>query len=125
MSVCFVAGAAIKTLQVTAFTLVRTHSVQRTDWQEDWRVTPAGLMLAEARVKGSSAGVDPPVDARLVDGWWRWHPWPTLREEVILAHSGAAGDWRICTGGHCRPLQDIFGDPPDVDAIAMRSCAGD
>ena len=60
MSVCFVAGAIVKTLQVSAFTLVWTHSVQKTDWQEDWRASPDGLLLTEARVKGSGAGIDPP-----------------------------------------------------------------
>jgi hypothetical protein len=52
MSVCFIAGAVAKTLQVTAFTLVWTHSVQKTDWQEDWRVTGDGLALSK---RGSKA----------------------------------------------------------------------
>jgi hypothetical protein len=98
MSVCFIAGAVTKALQVTAFTLVWTHSVEKTAWQEDWRVSQGGLTLFEARIKGSGAGVDPPPDARLVDGWWRWNPAPVDRGEVILGHSGAVG-----TGGSARP----------------------
>jgi hypothetical protein len=123
MSVCFIAGAVAKTLQVTAFTLVWTHSVQKTDWQEDWRVTGDGLALVEARVKGPGAGVDPPAEARLIDGWWRWRPASMARKEVILGHSGAAGDWRICTGSRCRTLPDIFGDPLAGAPIVMSSCA--
>jgi hypothetical protein len=68
MSICFIAGGIAKALQVTAFTLVWTHSVQKTDWQEDWQVSAGGLTLVEARIKGSSAGIDPPAEARLVDG---------------------------------------------------------
>ena len=122
MSVCFIAGAVTKTLQVTAFTLVWTHSVQKTDWQEDWRVMADGLALVEARIKGSGAGVDPPAEARLIDGWWRWHPMPTPRKDVILGHSGAVGDWRICTGSRCRTLPDIFGRPLAAEPIVMSSC---
>jgi hypothetical protein len=125
MSVCFIAGAVTKTLQVTAFTLVWTHSVQKTDWQEDWRVTADSLTLVEARIKDSGAGVDPPAEAQLIDGWWRWRPVPTRRKEVILGHSDAAGDWRICTSGRCRTLPDIFGHPLAGEPIVMRSCASD
>ena len=123
MSVCFVTASAIKMLQATAFTLAWTHSVQKTDWHEDWQVTPDGLMLIEARVKSSGAGVDPPAGARLIDGWWRWRPPPAPRGEVILGHSGEVGDWHICIADHCRPLPDILGVPSNGGAVAMRSCA--
>jgi hypothetical protein len=123
MSVCFVVGAIVKTLQVSAFTLVWTHSVQKTDWQEDWRVSPDGLLLTGARVKGSGAGIDPPAEARLVDGWWRWRPQAVARSEVILSQSSAAGDWRICANGRCRTLADILGPAAASAPVAMRSCA--
>ena len=123
MSVCFVAGAIVKTLQVSVFTLVWTHSVQKTDWQEDWRASPDGLLLTEARVKGSGAGIDPPAEARLVDGWWRWRPQAVARSEVILSRSGVAGDWRICSGGGCRALAEILGPAAAETPVAMRPCA--
>ena len=55
MSLC-IAGAETLRLAVTAFTLAWTHSVEHVRWQEDWRVTPAGLELTAARVEGSGAG---------------------------------------------------------------------
>jgi hypothetical protein len=122
MSVCFVAGAVVKTLQVSAFTLVWTHSVQKTEWQEDWRVRPDGLLLTAARVKGSGAGIDPPADARLANGWWRWRPQAVRRSEVILSQSSAAGDWRICVAGRCRSLAGIVGPASATNPVAMRSC---
>jgi hypothetical protein len=33
-----------------------------------------GLELVQARVKGSGAGMEPPPEARLVDGWFQWQP---------------------------------------------------
>jgi hypothetical protein len=122
MSVCFIAGQIAKTLQVTAFTLVWTHSVEKTDWQEDWRIGHDGLVLVEARIKGSGAGVDPPADARLVDGWWRWAPEPVSRSEVVLARSVAVDDWRICADGRCRTLESMFGSAAVTGAVSMRAC---
>jgi hypothetical protein len=122
MSVCFIAGAVTKALQVTAFTLAWTHSVERTDWQEDWRVSHDGLTLVEARIKGSGAGIDPPPDARLIDGWWRWNPVPVNRGEVVLGHSGAVGDWRICTAGTCAPLHEIIGVGGTAGPVIMQAC---
>jgi hypothetical protein len=123
MSLCFIAGHVIKALQVTAFTLVWTHSVEKTDWQEDWLVSHEGLTPVEARIKGSGAGIDPPAEARLVDGWWRWQLAPIPHREVVLGHSGAVGDWRVCTGGRCRALPDILGESEAADAVEMSVCA--
>src|SRR4029077_16752777 len=72
LSLCFISAGVVKTLSLAAFTLVWTHSIEKVEWQEDWRVTPAGLELVQARVKGSGAGMEPPSDARLVDGWFPW-----------------------------------------------------
>jgi hypothetical protein len=122
MSLCFIAGHVVKAMQVTAFTLAWTHSVEKTDWQEDWLVSRDGLTLVEARIKGSGAGIDPPAEARLVDGSWRWRPAPVVRRDVVLAHSGAAGDWRICAGGRCRLLSDILGPSAAGEAVEMSVC---
>jgi hypothetical protein len=122
MSLCFIAGHVIKAMQVTAFTLIWTHSVEKTDWQEDWLISRDGLTLVESRIKGSGAGIDPPADAQLVDGWWRWRPAPIVRREVVLGHSGAVGDWRICANGRCRTLPDILGALAEGDAVEMSAC---
>jgi hypothetical protein len=124
MSVCFIAGGVTKALQVSAFTLAWTHSVERTDWQEDWRVTAAGLTLSEARIKGSGAGVDPAPDARLSDGWWRWNPAPAGRDQVVLGNSDAAGSWLICVAGTCLPLPEIMGIAAAGHPVVMQRCGG-
>ena len=124
LSLCLISAGVVKTLSLAAFTLVWTHSIEKTEWQEDWRVTPAGLELAQARVKGFSAGMEPPPDARLVNGWFQWSPARGPMPEVILGNSGAAGEWRLCDQGHCRTLSEIFEAPIGANVTTMRACDG-
>jgi hypothetical protein len=122
LSLCLASAGVVKTLAVAAFTLVWTHSIEKIDWQEDWRITPAGLQLAQARVKGSGAGMEPPPEARLVDGWFQWNLARAPMPEVVLGNSGAAGEWRFCSGGNCRTLSEIFGHPIGVNVTTMSAC---
>jgi tetratricopeptide (TPR) repeat protein len=124
LGLCFASAGIIKSLSVAAFTLAWTHSVEKTEWQEDWRVTPQGLQIVEARVKGTGAGMEPPPDAQLVDGWFRWAPQLAVQPEVVLANSGMAGEWRICSGDNktCQTLSDVFGQPVGTNVTTMRIC---
>jgi hypothetical protein len=123
LSLCLASAGVVKTLSIAAFTLVWTHSVEKVDWQEDWRITPSGLELVQARVKGSGAGMEPPSDARLVDGWFQWKPARPPMPQVVLSNSGAAGEWRLCISGHCHTLSEIFGHPVGVNVTIMRACS--
>jgi hypothetical protein len=122
LSLCLASVGVTKALSIATFTLVWTHSIEKIDWQEDWRVTSSGLELVQARVKGSGAGMEPPPDARLVDGWFQWQPKRPAMPEVVLGNSGAAGEWRLCADGHCRTLSDIFGYPVGASVTTMRAC---
>jgi hypothetical protein len=70
LSLCLASAGVVKALALAAFTLVWTHSIEKVDWQEDWRITPDRLVLEQARVKGTGAGMEPPPDARRIDGWF-------------------------------------------------------
>ncbi len=122
LSLCLASAGAVKVLAVTAFTLGWTHSIEKVEWEEDWRVTSAGLELTEARVKGSGAGMEPPPEARLVQEWFRWKPARPAMGEVTLGNSGAAGEWRLCTAGRCRTLSEILGHPVGANVTTMRAC---
>jgi hypothetical protein len=122
VSLCLVSLDVVKTLSFAAFTLAWTHSIEKVEWQEDWRVTPAGLELVQARVKGSGAGMEPPPDARLVNGWFQWQPKRKAMPEVVLGNSGAAGEWRLCADGQCRTLSDVFGHAIGATVTTMRAC---
>jgi len=122
LSLCLASAGIVKTLALASFTLAWTHSIEKIEWQEDWRVTPAGLELVRARVKGTGAGMEPPPEARLVDGWFQWQPARVPMPEVALGNSGTAGEWRVCSDGKCRTLSDIFGLPIGSNVTTMRVC---
>jgi hypothetical protein len=112
MSLCVLGGGAALRIASAAFTLAWTHSVEHVRWEEDWQVAPAGLEIVAARVKGSAAGMEPPEQARLVDGWWTWRPALAPRPELVLAASGATGGgWSLCAGGRCTELGAAPGPP--------------
>jgi hypothetical protein len=122
LSLCLASAGVVKTLSIAAFTLAWTHSIEKIGWQEDWRITPQGLQLMQARVKGSGAGMEPPADARLVDGWFQWQPKRAPMPEVVLGNSGVAGEWRLCSDGSCRTLSEIFGRPVGANVTTMSNC---
>lgn len=120
MSLCLATAAVALPLALQAFTLAWTHSVEKTEWRETWRVEGRELVLDEGRVRGSGAGMDPPEGAVLQDGWWvyRTAQKTPLRVPLLrLAVSGATGSgWRLCTpAAGCRDLEvwlALDGKPP-------------
>jgi hypothetical protein len=113
---CLAAAGLVVSLPVADFTLAWEHTVERIEWQEDWRVTPRGLELTEARVQGNGAGMEPGEGAVLEGGWWRWRPDRPPLPELVLARSGV-GAWRICSGSSCRSLDRLVpGDGPVIAA---------
>jgi len=118
MSLCILAAGKTVTLAVAAFTLSWTHSVERTRWEEDWKVMASGLQVVEARVKGSGAGMEPPQGALLKNGWWAYAPKVGSQRRLVLATSGATGEgWTLCTVQGCRELGKAAGA-----AIVLEPC---
>ncbi len=107
MSLCISAGGVTLGLALQTFTLGWTHSVEHTRWEEDWRVSSAGLVIEEARVEGTGAGMEIPADAELADGVWRYRPKLTEQKAVHLLDAGRGGDWDICVAGECRKLASL------------------
>jgi hypothetical protein len=122
VSLCLASAGVVKTLALAAFTLAWTHSIEKTAWQEDWRVSAQGLELVAARIKGFGAGMEPPPEARLIDGWFQWDVHRPPQQELLLGNSGAAGEWRLCDGGACRTLSEIMGHEVGVDVTTISGC---
>lgn len=119
--ICLAAAGVMVSLGTSALTLSWKHSVEKTLWEEDWRETPTGLANTAVRVRGSGAGMEPAVDARLVDGAWTWTPAIRPMQQVILRRSGATEDWSICISGRCTPAGAYIGS---ADPVSMQRCGG-
>ncbi|MEW5963324.1 MAG: DUF1850 domain-containing protein [Pseudomonadota bacterium] len=121
--ICVAAAGKVVSLAATLVTLSWTHTIERVPWEEDWRLEEGRLVLAEARVKGSGAGMEPPADARLIDGWWRFRPALPPRARITLAASDAvAAGWRLCAGEHCHTIGAL---PDGAGPITIEPCAAD
>lgn len=121
MSLCLAAGAFVVALGSSELTLSWRHSVQKTLWEEVWRETSSGLVIEEARIEGSGAGMDPPDGALLRDGFWRWRPKLPPQQEVVMRRSGATADWRVCIAGRCKAMSELV--PYEADPIALTVCS--
>jgi hypothetical protein len=113
------AGVLAASLAADALTLAWTHSVEKVAWEEDWRLAGGRLELVEARIQGSGAGMEPPPDAVLAGGWWRYRPALPPQERLVLARSGAVEEYRLCVRDACRPLDQLAPvDAPSVTVLA-------
>lgn len=106
------------------FTLAWNHSVEKILWEEDYRVSADGLLLGEARVRGSGAGMEIPEGAELRDGSWHYRRTIAPLQPLRVGRTPEAGDYRLCFDGGCHPLSDWLG-PPSADrpALELWSCA--
>jgi hypothetical protein len=91
------------------FVLSWMHSIEKTQWVEEWSLAPTGLRLLRAQVKGSGAGMEPPEGATLIDGWWSYAPALPPQPELTLAASVFSADHTLCIGGLCQPLAQWVG----------------
>jgi hypothetical protein len=126
IGICILAGGAglvTAFLSADAFTLRWQHSVEHTSWEEDYRVEGTRLVLAEARVQGSGAGMEPPAGAELDEGAWRYRPDLPALAELRLAVS-PWGDHELCVARQCWPLSRLAGVRDGDSAVAVvRPCA--
>jgi hypothetical protein len=124
MGLCIAAGGTVLKAYagIAAFTLAWTHSVQKTEWEEDWRIVDNRLAIVEARVQGTGAGMEPPPDSQFDGHFWRWAPRVAPLAQVVLRRSGATDDWRLCVDGTCGPLSAVL--PADADPVVLSACDG-
>jgi len=117
-----VAGVVRATLPGPEFTLAWTHSVEKTSWQETYRVDGNRLLLTEARVEGIGAGMEPPPGARLRDGRWTWQP-RSVHPELRLTESTFARDYTLCASGRCATLGERIGATAEGEIVTVRACS--
>ena len=110
-------------LPVGGFTLAWDHSVEKVRWEEDYRITAQGLVLEEARIKGSGAGMEIPDSAVLRNGSWHYRPVLPPLDPLRLGRTPEAGDYQLCFDGGCHVLSEWLG-PPDRNRplVELWSC---
>ena len=119
----YVAGVLQATLPPGVLTVAWRHSVQKTRWEEDYRVEPAGLVPLESRIESAGAGMEAPAGAVLRDGTWRWHPAAAMLPELRLTLSPFTADYRLCAGGHCAALHALVHARADaIDVVVVKPC---
>lgn len=120
-ALCLVAGLLVAPLG-EAVTLRWTHSVQRSVWEEDYRLENGALRLTSARVEGTGAGMEPPPEAVLRDGAWHYTPALPLLPAVQLRHSPHVAPYVVCAAGRCRPLPAWLPGLPDDAVVSLQPC---
>ena len=122
MPLCVAAGGLVMTLALESFTLAWTHSIEKIRWEEDWRIDAGRLVLAEARVRGSGAGMEPPAGSRFEGGVWHYDPHLPPLEVLRLTQSSYAAGYDICTPAGCAPLIASAPRAGNGDVIELRAC---
>jgi hypothetical protein len=121
MNLCVEAAGTLVALALQSFTLSWDHSVEKIEWSERWTIDRQGLVLEEAAVRGTGAGMEIPEGAVLKDGAWRYRPNLPPLPELLLSDAGRGADWTLCDGnGRCRQLSDLV--PAAGTVIRLSPC---
>ena len=117
------AGTVWAQLPMPSFTLAWNHTIEKIRWEEDYRVTPDGLLLGEARVRGSGAGMEIPDGAVLRDGAWHYQRQMPALQPLRVGRTPEAGDYQLCSADGCHPLSHWLGPPTaSQPALELWSC---
>lgn len=108
---CLALGTLLLPLADLVVTLSWTHSVERVQWVETWKVGATDLTLLRSALKGSGAGMEPGPDARLEEGWWITTAEMSVPRLVLAASGATVSAWQLCADGACRELGGSAGDP--------------
>ncbi len=120
--IAIIAGDAVTVLPAATVTLRWTHTVEGSDWEEDYAADAGRLRLVEARISRIGAGMEPPAGARRDGDIWRYAPALPLLPRVDLANSAYGGGYDLCWGGECVALKAIAPAHQSV-ALGAESCA--
>lgn len=122
MALCIAGSMVVSRIAAVAFTLAWTHSVEKTRWEEDWRIENASLQIVEARVEGSGAGMEPGPGARYDGRFWRWRPPVGPQREVKLRRSHESNEgWSLCSSNGCHIIGASAGSSETITLTACGS----
>lgn len=122
IALCVSAGALSITLWVESFTLAWMHSVEKIRWEEDWKLGEKHLYVTQARIQGSGAGMEPPLDAVFENGFWHYTPHVPPLEYLSLMHSTYTKEYEVCFSGVCHPITTLLPELKGRETIILRTC---
>lgn len=117
-----VAGAVNAVIPGEFFTLRRTHSIEQSQREHDYRVAGDVLVLMNSRVSGSDARMAPVPGAQFKDGVWHRRENRKI-DRLSLTRSPHDGDYTWCNHSGCRPLAHWLGPPHEVQLVEVRAGA--
>lgn len=120
-TLCLIAGLLVAPVGDT-LTLRWTHSIQKTVWEEDYRLSGDALRLVAARVRGTGAGMEPPADAVFRDGAWHYTPSLPPLPRVSLRHSPHAAPYIVCSAARCQGMADWLPGLPEEAVVDITLC---
>jgi hypothetical protein len=126
LGICMTAAVLSISLPLQAFTLSWNHSIEKILWEEDYQVVAsasgARLLLLEARIRGSGAGMEIPPDAVFKNGVWHYTPTLAPLERLQLARFGEVRDYSVCWQGHCRSMTDLVAPAAKAPLVQVFAC---
>ncbi len=122
ISLCLSASALTVALSTQTFTLAWMHSVEKIRWEEDWKIEDNHLYLLKARIKGSGAGMEPPLDSVFHNGAWHYTPHIAPLQTLLLAHSSYTTEYELCVNFTCKPISQYFPNIEKNTTITLEAC---
>jgi len=123
-ALCLALGAKTVALPTDHLTLAWRHSVEKSGWQEDYVLRDGRLVLTQARIEATGAGMEPPPGAVFRGGWWHYVPRLPPLPELRLTLSPYTADYRLCWSGQCRGLGAILGATGETAVVTLAACPG-
>jgi len=122
IALCLSTGALHVALLTQNFTLAWMHSVEKIRWEEDWHIEGNNLYLRSARIKGTGAGMEPPLDAIFKNGVWNYTPKIKPLETLLLTHSPYTKEYELCIDATCKPLSTYLPNLEESTTISLKAC---
>lgn len=119
--ICLVAGLLIMPVG-EAVTLRWTHSIQKTLWEEDYRLQGGTLIVESARIQSTGAGMEVPDGASFRDGAWHYKPELPPLPELQLRHSPYVAPYTLCSQGICKTAAEWLPGLPEEAILSLLPC---
>lgn len=119
--ICLVAGLLLAPLG-DHITLRWQHSIEKVRWEEDYRLEAGALLLTEARVRGTGAGMEPPEQAVFEGGEWHYRPALPPLPQLELRQSPYVAPYTICTERRCALVTAWLPGLPEEAILVLKPC---